>query len=58
MRIKKITRQHKQEFWADYQCEYCGFISNHKGYDDRNYHEKVAPLIACPNCERKTGETQ
>ena len=34
MRIKQINRQHRRDFYADYECENCGYIEKDKsGYD-------------------------
>ena len=51
MRIKQINRQHRRDFYADYECEGCGEVyKNQSGYDDANFHQNVIPLMICPNC--------
>ncbi len=51
MKIKAILRQHRRDFYADYECETCGHIEcNKPGYDDSNFHNNVIPLMKCPNC--------
>ena len=53
MRIKKVNRRKRRNFWADYECEYCGYvIPDLYGYDDNNYHLKVIPKLICPGCGR------
>lgn len=56
MRIKQIISQNRRDFWANYECECCGHIEEHKsGYDDTNFHKNVIPQMVCPNC-RKTSK--
>ncbi len=51
MFIKQINRQHRRDFWADYECENCGHIEKDQpGYDDANFHENVVPKMKCPKC--------
>lgn len=51
MFIRKISRQYRRDFYADFECENCGYIEkDHRGYDDANYHQNVIPTIKCPNC--------
>jgi transcription elongation factor Elf1 len=57
MRIKTITRQHRRDFWADYECEHCGFIENKSGYDDANFHKTVIPTMTCKKCGKKSDES-
>ncbi len=57
MKIKQINDQIRQDFWADYECEHCGYIEKNKtGYDDRYFHQNVIPEMKCPQCG-KTAET-
>jgi len=53
MKIKKITLQNRRDFYADYECEHCGFVEHKRGYDDANFHENVIPKMKCEKC-RKT----
>ena len=42
MHIKRILRQSRRDFRADYECEHCGFVvENEYGYDDANFHQNV-----------------
>jgi len=51
MKIKKINSQTRRDFYADYECEHCGFIEKNKaGYDDDNFHRNVIPAMKCPSC--------
>lgn len=54
MRVKQITSQHRRDFHAIYECEWCGHTHPGSGYDDTNFHENVIPEMACPVCQ-KTG---
>lgn len=55
MKIKRIINQNRRDFYADYECEGCGFIEKHKsGYDDANFHHNVIPTMKCPNCGKST----
>lgn len=50
MKIVRITHQHRRDFWADMECEGCGSKDNVRGYDDRNFHDKVIPKMVCGKC--------
>lgn len=50
MKIKEITSQHRRDFKAIYVCEHCEDESEGHGYDDRNFHENVIPLMTCHAC--------
>lgn len=50
MRIKQITSQHRRDFYAVYECEWCGHTFKASGYDDRHYHENVVPGMTCSEC--------
>ena len=50
MKIKKITSQHRRDFYADYECEGCGNIEKGSGYDDRHFHDNVIPNMPCEKC--------
>ena len=59
MKIIRITNQHRNDFWADMQCEHCGSL--HKltsGYDDRNYHDNVIPAMKCNICGKSRNDLE
>ena len=58
MKIKEITRQHRRDFIADYECEHCGHIEKNQsgGYDDSNFHQNVIPNMICSKCGKKANE--
>ena len=56
MRIKEITRQHRRDFTAIYECEHCGVTRTGRGYDDNNFHHNVIPDMTCSNCGKKADE--
>ncbi len=53
MKIKRITDQHRRDFWAVYECEHCGHEEKGGGYDDANYHRNVIPAMVCNACGKK-----
>jgi predicted RNA-binding Zn-ribbon protein involved in translation (DUF1610 family) len=58
VRIKKINRQNRRDFYADFECEHCGFIQPNKyGYDDSNFHLNVIPQMKCPQCGKTADES-
>jgi len=57
MKIQKITRQHRRDFWAIYECEGCGATENGEGYDDAYFHQNVVPKMVCKACGKNTEET-
>ncbi len=51
MKIKQINSQYRRHFWADYECEHCGYIDRDQpGYDDSHFHKNVIPRMQCKNC--------
>lgn len=50
MKIKEIVSQHRRDFTADYECEYCGNVVRKGGYDDDNFHRNVIPGMVCDEC--------
>ncbi len=51
MKIKRIIEQRRRDFWADYECENCGYIDKGKrSYDDANFHQNVIPNMKYPKC--------
>lgn len=57
MKIKQITRQHRRDFWAIYECEGCGYTTQEaNGYDDRNFHDEVIPKMKCKSCGKSRND--
>ena len=55
MKIKEITSQHRRDFSADMECEFCSNISTlSSGYDDGFYHSNVIPNMICKKCDKST----
>lgn len=53
MVIKEITDQYRRDFSAIYVCNHCGTEVEGRGYDDRNFHDNVIPMMVCKNCGKK-----
>ena len=56
MKINKITYQHRRDFQAIYECEWCGHRVEGGGYDDANFHQNVIPNMLCDNCGKKADD--
>lgn len=56
MKIKEITRRHRRDFYAIYECEGCGSTEEKSGYDDRNFHDNVIPSFKCKNCGKSRND--
>jgi hypothetical protein len=55
MKIVKITNQHRRDFTADMECEFCGDKTKlDSGYDDDFYHRNVIPGMVCKKCNQST----
>jgi len=54
MKLIEITSQSRRDFHAKYECESCGNIEEHSGYDDRNFHDNVTPHWHCSKCGKST----
>lgn len=54
MFIKKITDRIRRDFWAIYECQFCGHETKGDGYDDTNFHKNVIPDMKCPQCKKST----
>ena len=54
MRLIKILNQSRRDFDGEYECEGCGNIEVHYGYDDRNFHDNVTPRWECEKCGKST----
>lgn len=51
MKIKTITSEHRNDFTAVMQCEWCAATEmNYSGYHDNYYHTRVIPTMHCENC--------
>ena len=48
MKIVRMLDQYRRDFWADFECEGCGYMEHdRRGYDDRNFHDNVIPNMKC-----------
>lgn len=55
MKIKKMIQQHRRDFIALMECEFCSHAyKNESGYDDNYYHENVIPNMKCKSCGHST----
>lgn len=55
MKIKKMLSQHRRDFTATMECEFCKATSLlDSGYDDDFYHQKVIPEMKCKKCLKST----
>ena len=53
MKIKKITWQNRNDFYAILECEHCNNEQELKsGYSDSYYYDKVLPSITCVKCRK------
>jgi Zn finger protein HypA/HybF involved in hydrogenase expression len=57
MKIIKNYGFHRRDFWADFECEFCGNIEkNVRCYDDSYFHQQVIPNKECKKCGKKSLE--
>lgn len=56
MKIKQIISQSRRDFRAEFECEHCGHIAIHSGYDDDHFHRNVIPLWCCEKCAQPADE--
>ena len=58
MKIKQVTSQHRNDFYADMECEHCGHQDKRTpGYNDAHFHQKVIPAMTCRSCgKNRAGE--
>lgn len=57
MKIKEIKSQHRRDFYATYECEHCGHVTDKQsGYDDANFHNNVIPKMECPSCGKTASD--
>ena len=54
MKLIEKLDQFRRDFTGLYECECCKKQIELKGYDDRNWHDKLVPKIKCPNCFNST----
>lgn len=55
MKIKKLISQHRRDFTALMECEFCQHQEmDNSGYDDRYYHDNVIPNMKCKKCGEST----
>lgn len=52
MRIQRKISQHRRDFLAIFECEFCGETKERTGYDDTYFHREVIPSMTCPECGR------
>lgn len=51
MKIKEITFEMGNDFYAIMECEHCGHEQkNEAGYNDGFYHTRVIPAMDCKKC--------
>lgn len=54
MKIKEITKRMNNDFYAIYECEHCGHITEEQsGYNDANFFGNVIPNMNCEKCGLK-----
>lgn len=50
-----MINQHRRDFSAIMECEFCNHTqTNNSGYDDSYYHENVIPNMKCLSCSKST----
>jgi transcription elongation factor Elf1 len=55
MKIKQFISQHRRDFTALMECEFCNHQKmNNSGYDDRYYYNTVIPDMKCDKCGKST----
>ena len=55
MKIKRMISQHRRDFTALMECEFCEYTeTNTSGYDDSYYHIEVIPNQKCKKCGEST----
>jgi len=55
MKIKEMLSQHRRDFTAKMECEFCGHEEiDNSGYDDAYYHSNVIPNMKCKKCGEST----
>ena len=54
MKLIEKMNQSRRDFTGKYECENCGNIEEHSGYDDRNFHDNITPHWKCKKCGKTT----
>ena len=54
MKLIEKVNQNRRDFTGKYECEACGNLEEHSGYDDRNFHDNVTPHWKCSKCGKST----
>ena len=54
MKLIEKVNQSRRDFTGKYECEACGNLEEHSGYDDRNFHDNVTPHWKCSKCGKST----
>ena len=54
MKIKEVTWQNRNDFYAILECEHCDNDTQilKTGYNDVYYHTRVLPSITCAECKK------
>jgi len=60
VKIHTILNRLGNDFWAEYECEYCNHVTqSQSGYEDAHYHDNVIPAKYCPVCGlNRAGQTK
>jgi len=59
MKIIEYTFQHRNDFKAILECEFCRKTQPlYNGYNDLHYHTEVYPNINCEACGLSTNQGQ
>lgn len=57
MKIKEMISQYRRDFYATYECEGCGHVTEKQsGYDDRYFHDEVIPNMKCKKCGKSRND--
>lgn len=56
MHIKKIIKQYRRDFVAEFECEHCKRIEELTGYDDVYFHRRVIPKMKCNKCGKHASD--
>jgi len=54
MKINEIINKFDRNFTAIYKCEYCGYKTTKRGYDDNHYMRTVLPDLKCDACGKSS----
>ena len=57
MKIIKSYGYNRRDFWADMECQHCGYVEEKVScYDDSYFHRGVIPNMQCDKCGKKGNE--